>query len=230
MLIEVSDCPLCQSTFQIPYKTTVGRPILRAQTPVGDFPAYPIITYKECVDCGMVFQSPRMDDKSLTRYYADGHYREWVGMTSEQMDKDEEERSISVMSAIGGVLLVPGVLISSHLDIGCSRGYLLEKTKAMDMQVTGVDLNVDYIEDKSIPVIAHIKDTRRQFDLVTSIHTLEHVAYPLQELKTYYDVTAKDGWLILEVPSNDSPGGSLRMAHLLHFQPSVLLKAVTSAG
>lgn len=228
-MIEVKNCPVCGSPNHIPYHTAVGRPLLQAKSPVGNVPAYPVIEYVSCINCGMIWQTPRLDSKALVKFYASGFYRTIMSMTEEQMDKDEMERSLSVFNTVNQLLEHHTLL--SHLDVGCSRGYLLGITKAKGLSVQGVDLNVDYREDKDIPVVAKFPDhTTKSFDLVTSIHTLEHVENPMADLRKYYELTKPGGWLVLEVPSEQSPGSPLRWAHLSYFLPHVLHNMVRAVG
>jgi 2-polyprenyl-3-methyl-5-hydroxy-6-metoxy-1,4-benzoquinol methylase len=94
-----------------------------------------------------------------------------------------------------------------------------------------VDANIDYIKAKSVSIYSDINQVpQKQFDLVTAIHVLEHVSKPLDYLKKMTNLVKKGGYLVIEVPTWKSPGGSLRFAHLYHFEPDVLKLMCAQVG
>ncbi len=180
-------------------------------------PAAIISRYSQCRECHVIFQNPRMSDKELDRYYGEGYYRRTLNLTDEAKDKDEMYRAKMDAEIIKRHVGT----IGSHLDIGCSRGYLLELVGAD--RKAGVEADVDSVTVKGIDVHTDIDRVgEKRFDLVTAIHVLEHVADPLIFLKRMVACTNPKGHLIIEVPTWKSPGGPLRLAHLFHFEPDVL--------
>ena len=229
MLIDIQQCPMCKSKVILPYgRVHQSMPSLTVVTELADFPANIELTYAECVNCGLVFQTPRMDDMALSRYYAKGWYRAWLTMSQKAQDEDEKRRAESVFQTI--TILDGWIDRYIHLDVGCSRGFLLEMTKNNGMNVCGVEPNKDYVWANDIPIVPTLDDVEGKFNLITSIHTLEHVPYPVQELKKYAELLEDDGVLILEVPGNNSPGGAFRLAHLSYFRPFTLRLALQEAG
>lgn len=181
--------------------------------------------YSVCQNCGVIFQNPRLTDKELSKYYKEGYYRRSIDSKVEEMDKNELLRA----EVDTQIIKKYKDTINSHLDLGCSRGYLLEKVGAKIK--IGVEENIKYVEIKKVEVYPDIKDIpNKTFDLVTAIHLLEHVPHPLEYLKTIRKFLSTDGLLILEVPTWKSPGGPLRLAHLFHFEPDVLRKLCRQAG
>lgn len=173
--------------------------------------------YYKCMDCNVIFQNPRMSDTELKKFYSQGYYRRSLNLSDEEMDKDEKYRA----GVDAGILKKHVEKITSHLDIGCSRGYLLEAIWA-DTKI-GVDENTKWEMVEGIKVYNKLEQIPiRAFDLVTAIHVLEHVPDPLGYLKEMTRFVKKDGRLVIEVPSWKSPGGPLRLAHLYHFEPDVL--------
>ena len=178
-----------------------------------------------CRDCSLIFQNPRMSDRELDKYYGTGYYRRTINATDEEMDTDEAYRAkidIEIIRRYAGK-------VSSHLDIGCGRGYLLKAVGADEM--AGVETDETYVKAKGVKVYSKIgKIPAKKFDLVTAIHVLEHIANPLDYLKKMAKFVGKEGYLVIEVPTWKSPGGPLRLAHLYHFEPDVLKLMCKQAG
>jgi 2-polyprenyl-6-hydroxyphenyl methylase/3-demethylubiquinone-9 3-methyltransferase len=99
----------------------------------------------------------------------------------------------------------------SALDVGCGAGLLAEPLARLGAKVTGVDaapeviavarehaasmgLEIDYR-------VAAVEDTQGQFDLVTSMEVIEHVADPAAFVKSLARRLAPDGLLILSTPN-----------------------------
>jgi 2-polyprenyl-6-hydroxyphenyl methylase/3-demethylubiquinone-9 3-methyltransferase len=97
------------------------------------------------------------------------------------------------------------------LDVGCGAGLLAEPLARMGASVTGIDvapeliaaarehamgqrLEIDY---RAVPVEA----VEGQFDLVTALEVIEHVAEPAAFLRSLSDHLAPGGLLILSTPN-----------------------------
>jgi 2-polyprenyl-6-hydroxyphenyl methylase/3-demethylubiquinone-9 3-methyltransferase len=97
------------------------------------------------------------------------------------------------------------------LDVGCGAGLLAEPLARLGAQVTGVDaapenigaarahaaaagLDIEYIA-------GGIEDVARQFDLVTSMEVIEHVANPADFVAGLAQALAPGGLLILSTPN-----------------------------
>ncbi len=158
-----------------------------------------------------------MTDSELDKFYSEGHYRRTLNLTDEVLDKDEEYRAKTDAEIIRKNVSK----VTSHLDVGCGRGYLLNKVGAKIK--VGVEPDADRLKYKSIMLYSKVSDVPQEpFDLVTATHVLEHEPDPLNFLKAMVRLINKDGNIIIEVPTWKSPGGPLRLAHLYHFEPDVL--------
>jgi len=158
-----------------------------------------------------------MSDEELDKSYGKGYYRLYLNMTDEEKDNDKMHRakvdSKIIKENLGGV--------ESHLDIGCSRGYLLDEVGAK-LKV-GVESDTNNVTVPGIEVYSQMNQVpQKSFDLVTAIHTLEHVSDPKSFLKDMIKKVSDEGHIIIEVPTWKSPGGPLRLPHLYHFEPDVL--------
>lgn len=173
--------------------------------------------YFLCQNCHVIFQNPRMSDQELNKFYSEGYYRRLLNMTDEERDNDEMYRAKVDLDIINKSV----GKVKSHLDVGCSRGYLLELVKA-DFKA-GVESDVNNVTAKGVKVYRQISEVpSKSFDLVSALHTLEHVPDPKSFLEDMIKLVHKNGSLVIEVPTWKSPGGPLRLPHLFHFEPDVL--------
>lgn len=218
-MITLKSCPVCNSS-SIATKShqVIGNPeVTHELVPGVNVNAFLVTRYSTCQNCNLIFQNPRLSDTQLDTYYKTGYYRQTLNLSAQELDTDEANRAKKDAEIIKQQI----DNFNSHLDIGCSRGFLLEAVGA-SVKV-GVEPNNDYVTTKGIVVYSEINQVPKQpFDLVTAIHVLEHVPSPLDYLKTMTKFVKKNGYLIIEVPTWKSPGGPLRFAHLSHFEPDVL--------
>jgi len=216
-MIILNSCPNCHS-LQIPEYRILFRGDLIVQTAFGDkikFAA--MIRYCQCQDCKLIFQNPRPSDEELNEYYESGTYRRIVYQFPEGRDTTEKTRA-----KIDAEIIKEHIgEITTHLDIGCGRGFLLDKIGA-NLKV-GVESDISFVYVKGIETYAQIDQVpQKSFDLVSAIHLLEHVQYPLDFLKKIVGFVEKNGHLVIEVPSWETRGGPFGFWHLYHFEPEVL--------
>lgn len=217
-MITLNSCPICTSSQIVKYPQMGLAPRVAYELMPKVYVDAAVITrYFACQNCHIIFQNPRMSDKELTDYYGKGHYRKTLNLTDEEKDIDEMNRAKTdseiIKQYIGEV--------KSHIDVGCSRGYLL-KLMGADVKV-GVEEDTESVTVEDIDVYGKMSEVpQKPFDLVTAIHTLEHVPDPKSFLKKMIKLVDKNGSLVIEVPTWKSPGGPLRLPHLFHFEPDVL--------
>jgi len=213
--ITSTTCYHCNTSLQ-PYRTVISAPALTVEFCGGDLPVLTSSTFVICPACGLVAQSPRMSDDRIAQYYSSGLYRETLGLSTEAMDADEKRRALDVAVWLDK----RGIMPNSHADIGASRGYLLSEVGA---EIRGSDdINKKYGEFD----FGGVDD--RQFELVTSIHVLEHTINPMRELMRYFMLST--GYVLVEVPGINATGGALRFAHLWYFPPKVLADMMVKCG
>jgi SAM-dependent methyltransferase len=179
--------------------------------------------YSQCDVCGVWMQTPRLDDDTLGRYYSEGIYRATLGITTERLDADELARA----KFDAGLIAAHIGEVESHLDIGCSRGYLLREVGANTR--AGVEPNADWTRE-SEGVVSSLDQIDRLYSLVTMIHVLEHEPYPVDYLKRAAKLLEPGGRMIVEVPSWQSKGGPLRLAHLWHWETGAMRDTAKRAG
>ena len=166
------------------------------------------VTNRICLDCGLVYQSPRMTEAEAAAFYAE-EYR-----LLQEGSADPTARNMSVQNARAASLydFVQPVLpaVSRHLDIGCSMGILLQHFQgAYHNQAVGVEpgeAHRAHARKQGLTVYATLEDLEKageaRFDLVSMSHVLEHLPDPVGYLTHLREsVLAQDGRLLLEVPN-----------------------------
>lgn len=207
-MIDVTTCPICGSELVRNARAFFGAPFMLLKTDV-TFNGSAFVRYSRCETCGLYVQSPRMTDEDIERYYGTGLYRAWMNLPVEAMDDDEYMRAAHDASLVVKLLGVP----ASHLDIGSSRGHFLQLVKS-PVQV-GVEPNTSYNINEQATVLPRMTDVTGEFELVSMIHSLEHVTDPMSVLRSALSLSSR--WLLIEVPSEQSKGGWGRLAHTYHF-------------
>ena len=223
MSLIVNVCPLCNDT----------------QSAIFDqrkFRGYQV-SNRLCLNCGLVYQSPRMSEDELNSFYKN-EYRQVYQGSENPVQKDlsvQKKRSDFLIK----VLQENGVEdIDRHLDIGCSSGILLERVgEEFQCQVVGIepgDAYRSYAESRGLKVYASLDDAMHgkeiHFDLITMVHVLEHLSNPVDyliQLKSMWLTSA--GVLLIEVP-NLYAHDSFEVAHLTSFSQFTLVETLKKAG
>ena len=222
------------------------RPLLVAED---DFTGKPgRFTFVVCEDCGLAFQSPRIDIAGIKAYYDDEYIahrkrREWGplgGLVRRAMRRLDRAKLKLVSRYID---LQPQ---SEVMDVGCGAGTFLAMVKdQFGSRLTGVD----FIDLAHLPTIETIDfhcglfyDTEvghERFDLISMWHFLEHDYDPGRSLLQARSALKPDGILVIEVPRLDSltyrlyrdrwPGLQAPQ-HTVLFSRETLLRQIAKAG
>jgi 2-polyprenyl-3-methyl-5-hydroxy-6-metoxy-1,4-benzoquinol methylase len=219
---KVLNCPLCKSEHSRDFdnRSFHGRAVVN----------------RICLDCGLVFQSPRMTEAESAAFYAD-EYRLF-----NEGSIDPTARNMAAQHARAESLLAftqPVVeKVSRHLDIGCSMGILLQSfMEKYHCQPVGIEPGEAHrlraIKD-GLTVYASLEELEKAetglFNLISLAHVLEHLPDPVGYL-IHLRETLLDpkGWLLLEVP-NLYAHDSFEVAHLVSYSPHTLLQTLEKAG
>jgi 2-polyprenyl-3-methyl-5-hydroxy-6-metoxy-1,4-benzoquinol methylase len=197
---------------------------------------YPL-TYYQCDQCGLIFQSPQAAQATDPQFYAET-YRRIYQSSAEPTVKDlwvQEHRALSLVSIYRTLMITAP---ERMLDIGASTGGLLEAFReAFGVDVIGVepgDAYRTYAEERGLsmfPSIDALKASQPpRFDLISMIHVLEHLADPISMLNGLRtDLLSDNGILLLEVP-NFYAHDSYELAHLACYTPHTLQMVLRQAG
>ena len=213
-MIVVENCPYCGGELKF-FKAVDSAPLKIVKYFSDVICMETVSNYYACKICGLRIQTPRMNDESIKEFYSSGEYRKTLGMSQDRVEIDEGMRADSCMR----FLVENKVDIKSHLDIGSSNGKFIQET----YRHYGIDSEgYDLLGGTPLP--------DKKYELVSSIHTLEHCPDPMKEL--HYYRTLSDKYLLLEVPKLAEPPGykGLRFSHLFNFPKEVIEKMVENAG
>jgi SAM-dependent methyltransferase len=194
------------------------------------------VTNRVCLNCGLVYQSPRMTVAESAAFYAEEYRLLQEGST------DPTARNVTVQKARAASLyefvrpIIPSA--SRHLDIGCSLGILLQHFQsACQSRSVGVEpgeAHRIHARKEGLTVYAALEQLEKageaRFDLISMSHVLEHLPDPVGYLVHLREfVLAPDGQLLLEVP-NLYAHDSFEVAHLYAFSPHTLGEVLRRSG
>lgn len=125
------------------------------------------------------------------------------------------------------------------LDIGCGNGSFLSAWSRLipGWSLCGTEVGEKYkAQIESIPGVERlftgdIADVPGNFDVISLIHVLEHIPYPVAFLERLRKKLRPDGLLFVEVPDCQQNCFMLLVAdHCSHFSPGLLAGVVRAAG
>lgn len=189
-----------------------------------------------CSGCDLLITWPRPDDVTLSGIYGGQSYYEGRSMgCSARAAWTQRAR------AILGTL---GFSPRSVLDFGAGEGHLVNALREMGLAAEGIETSPSgrtaarrmYDLELRAEVPA---DLCGQFQLITLIHSLEHVTDPVRALTELRAAVEPGGMVFIEVPHAGSvdmwwPGRRREIldlpVHLYHFVPATLARVVERAG
>ena len=200
---------------------------------------------RQCADCGLIYLSPRLSDKSLSTVYS-----YWYGFAYQRVMGDPEHVSERLrefekhhLRLLEEYCTVRGRL----LDVGCGSGLFLQLAQCHGWQVSGVELDPDTaawarekggIPDVRCGTLDVTLESNECFDVVTMFDYLEHTTNPGRDLDLLIERLAPDGTLMIRVPNATSWQARLMGSgwlaimptHLSYFTPEVLQKTLVKYG
>jgi len=216
MIVQVRRCPSCGEDQHVDFFTQV--PVDRPET-----------TTRLCTNCGLVFASPRPGNDDLRGFY-ETEYRKMTNKAEEEPKpnnlKEEMLRAMKMLSLIERYQ----DKVTRHLDIGSSTGVLMAAVQDRSgCQSVGVEPNIGFNEyvkksfakgredaakeetpDELPPntglvnlysSMESLKESEEEpFDLITMIHTIEHVSDPWNFINETKGWLSDNGILVIEVP------------------------------
>jgi len=125
------------------------------------------------------------------------------------------------------------------LDVGCGNGATLRAfgARVPHWSLVGAELNDKHrSEIENIPGVESmhagpIGKIRGTFDVITLIHTLEHIIDPMPWLAALASHLTPTGVLLVQVPCYlDNPFDLMVADHRSHFSPTTLKRVIENAG
>jgi 2-polyprenyl-3-methyl-5-hydroxy-6-metoxy-1,4-benzoquinol methylase len=222
MTDTVKQCPLCGSADHAQFDQRQFRNRL--------------VTNIICQSCGLVFQSPRMDETESQEFYAAEYRLVYQGQPGPNL-KDLAVQTSRAQIALE--FIRPQVSVASRiLDIGCSTGILLHQFgEFYHCQVYGIEpgeVYRQYAQSTGLKVFPSLEALHEAdpapFDLISLMHVLEHLPSPVDYLVHLRSHLLKpDGFLLVEVP-NLYAHDCFEIAHLIAFSTHTLQQVMQKAG
>ena len=189
---------------------------------------YPMLGYpgsfdmRECTDCGLLFNSPRLADALIERLYDAGYY------VFRERERDAVRRVALLASQTIGVAQQFSDA-REVLEVGCAKGYLMALLQAQGWSVRGVEIAAGAAEFArsrfGVDVFTGTLDewvaapSFTPSPVVLSTDVIEHVSHPLAFLRAMRHAVSPRGWLVLGTPNADSDHRRAHQASWLGFNP-----------
>jgi len=199
-------------------------------------------SYLKCKGCGLVFLSPRPDEREIPRFYGEDYYGEGSQKFRSCLEAPRLFFAWNRMRRVLKFFSRPGKV----LDVGCGQGTFLQLIKGKGWEVAGTELTQESASRASrlgIPVsIGEIDENRfppHSFDLITLWQVLEHLAEPRKTLKSLLGLLRKGGIVAISTPNIDSLQAEVGKdrwfhldppRHLYLFSPRTLERIMASLG
>lgn len=194
------------------------------------------ISNRLCLNCGLVYQSPRMTASEADIFYAEEYRLLYEGSTDPTARNLSDQLGRAESLSMFARPLVDKVV--RHLDIGCSFGVLLQHFREVyQCQPFGIEPGEGHrahARKEGLAVYATLEELEKRekarFDLITMSHVLEHLPDPVGYLNHLREsLLESKGWLLLEVPNLYSHD-SFEIAHLVSYSSHTLTQTMGKAG
>jgi 2-polyprenyl-3-methyl-5-hydroxy-6-metoxy-1,4-benzoquinol methylase len=159
---------------------------------------------RRCTSCGLLFNSPRLDDAELANLYGRNYY------FFQRHDARELPRIVPMYQRTVA-LVADEIATKKSLDIGCGRGYLPAVLKGLGWDARGVEISsdaADYgtqrfgLDVFTGTIEQYARDAEREtFPLVTAIDVIEHVPSPETFVAAAAECVQPGGRLIIDTPN-----------------------------
>lgn len=201
----------------------------------------------ECLNCGLIYVSPRPDAKELYALYGETYFHNnesgVVGYSDYIKDEGNIRRTANRRLGLLERFVRPGKM----LDVGCAVGFFIDEARKRGWQTEGLDVSsfaVDYARDQFGLNARHGALTDLQFDttydLVTLWDVIEHVPDPKAYIQRTAELLKSGGVVALATPDVDSiparlagrrwVGYKLSEEHIYYFSIKTLSRMLEEAG
>ena len=172
----------------------------------------------ECPNCLLLYLYPRPSTSELDRIYPREYYAHHLKFDPKEkpslVEKLVQWRTSSEISKrLKQIQLdIPSNAEIKVLDVGCGTGRYLEAIKSFfpNSETHGVDFDKNALETtKTFGHHTHlgrfedIDLPKNYFDLIISIHVIEHVAQPDKFLENCQNLLKQKGTILIETPNTD---------------------------
>ena len=219
----VRNCPLCEasSSNSVPYNRRFEYGVWWR--------------YHICRACGLVYQSPQMNDAEITHFYE----REYWELQKQTGCPDKEQVELQQGRANHLLRLIPSHFrVRRLLEVGCAAGFGLRVARErLGADVVGVELSAQFrtfCHQNGLNVYASLDELTNadveKFDVVLMSHVIEHFRNPVDLLRRLRgEFLVPSGHLLLEIP-NLYAHNSFEAAHPICFNDRTIRDALHKAG
>lgn len=164
-----------------------------------------------CNQCGLVYVSPRMDERELANLYNASEDSGVERITISQADPGHDTQKIRKFRIAMNLLKKRKNNIKKVLDVGCSTGIFLGLVAEAGWIPFGCDVSrklveknrKKYGENIKLQVGQGIAFPDQHFDVVTLFDSIEHMPDPIAALEEAKRVTKDDGLIVISTPNID---------------------------
>lgn len=153
-----------------------------------------------CNNCGLVYSKHRFDDSEIKKLY--GKYRgSEYNIAREKWEPNYKqtskylEQKINHIESINELILYTGGGAKSVLDWGGGDGL---NTPMIEYAEQVVSYDISNIN--GFKILKHENGIIQKFDLISCMHVLEHVNYPMETIKELMQYLNVSGLVYIEVP------------------------------
>ncbi len=167
-----------------------------------------------CEECGLIYKNPMFTRESLDHFYEN---------TYPKIYKPAQQDGIPRIDIIHNIVRTVNLLDfmidckmplkgKKVLEIGSGMGILLKGMQSFGAEIHGVDTDARSCEIsqkifgfKAQNINFHQFEPNEKYDVIFCCNTLEHFYSPREVLLKIKDFLAKDGIVIIEIPSHRFP-------------------------
>lgn len=215
--------------------------------------------YVKCNSCGLIYVNDFESQANMNKAYTGGGLkslrRRIFGplrrMRHIKSAKHFTQRATEIFEFVKNAYSKP-LKDKKYIDVGCNKGFLLERAVLNELDVYGVELvkevmipfknTYPYLKDRIFHerfsnVASRFEDG--YFDIISSIDVIEHFEDPISDLRHIYRILKDDGVFVIQTPDADTPeaieqkcawGGLKPLEHLHLFSKSNFKKFAGEAG
>ena len=198
---------------------------------------------RRCLDCELVFLTPRLDDETLATLYGEEFYFppesafSAIAAAVQGLIQDARRQVIERRASVGRVL-----------DVGSGDGAFVHHMASHGWDATGIDFSAaaqalalrkrlrgrhlhGSLADCDVPPASQ--------DVITMWQVLEHIGEPLPFLERVVQLLRPGGLFVASIPNIEGWSAALTRErwwgldvprHLVHYTPATLRRAVGEAG
>jgi len=155
-------------------------------------------------ECGLVFLSPRLDEKGLAQFYGSKFLKHRI---YQRLDGERQRLAQEHFEALSP--LISGKI----LEIGCGEGWLVKLLRDAGRDAEGTEVCPEKRVKADVPVIECGGIPEGEWDAVLAIHLLEHLREPRRFLRDLHAVTQQ---IYVEIPAYDLANPHAEYHHSAH--------------